>query len=181
VLAVREPADPWIGARAAALGRIDPWRSAIWFTLDRAMARERVEAALARSDIVLADRSFYSTLAYQGSALAPRARARLTRMQADAARRPDLAVLLDLDPDRALARLDRRGKARAPLERRAVLDRVARAYRRLARGPGWLVVDASAPASEIAQAVDQAVSGLLGGRGGRPRERNLSGPRPPGR
>jgi dTMP kinase len=178
VALVREPTDRDIGATAASMSATDPWQAAIWFTLDRAIGRRRVESALASADIVLADRSFYSTLAYQGSALGPRERARLAEVQTAVARTPDLVVLLDIDPALALQRLARRGTVRAPLEKRAVLERVARAYRRLARSGRWLVVGADTDAASVVAAVDRRVVLDLAGRAARPGERNLSRRRP---
>ncbi len=64
-----EPTDARLGHRAQLAGTSDPWTAAMFFTLDRALARPRLERLITRSDVVLADRSFYSTLAYQGSAL----------------------------------------------------------------------------------------------------------------
>ena len=102
----------------------------------------------------MTDRSFYSTLAYQGSAVPLVDRERLERMQAGATVVPDRVLLLDLAPAEALRRLAGRSSKRAPLERRATLERVARAYRRLARRPGWTVLDARRPGPElIAEAV----------------------------
>jgi dTMP kinase len=178
VAVLREPVDLEIGARAASMSESDPWRAAVWFTIDRALGRDRLESALERSDIVLADRSFYSTLAYQGSALPAGERARLARLQKAVARAPDLIVLLDIDPALALERLGRREPVRAPLEKRAVLERVASAYRRLARSGPWLVLAAEADPAEIVASVDRRVAVELARRGARAGERNLSGRRP---
>jgi dTMP kinase len=178
VVLLREPSNPEIGARAASVSESDPWQAAVWFTIDRELGRGRVEAALAAADIVLEDRSFYSTLAYQGSALPGSDRVRLRRLQAAVAVRPDVVVLLDIDAGTALSRLERRGAVRAPLEKRAVLERVVKAYRRLARGPRWLVVDASLAPAETVGEVDRRVSLELARRGTGPGERNLSRRRP---
>jgi len=181
VATVREPTDRALGARAASRSASDPWEAAIWFTIDRALGLGRVESAIASSDVVLADRSFYSTLAYQGSALAPRQRARLARLQSAVARTPDLVVLLDLDPADALERLGRRGRGPAPLEKREVLERVAVAYRRLARSGRWLVVRADSDPAGVADQVDRRVVLELARRGTHAGERNLSRRRPSAR
>jgi dTMP kinase len=147
----REPADARLGAAAQRRGVSDPFASAILFTLDRAQARPRIESDLARGRIVLLDRSFYSTLAYQGSALDPAARAAIGRLQRSVALRPDRVLWLDLPVDAALARLPGRGRARAPLERRAILERVRRAYRALAEAPRWIRLDARSPPDVLAR------------------------------
>lgn len=143
-----EPTDPDLGARAAAANRNDPRLAALLFTLDRAMHRADLEAQLARSDVI-ADRSFYSTLAYQGSLLAPGPRRALERMQREIAIRPDVVVLLDLAPALAMKRVGRRGTVRSPLERLSTLRRVARAYRAFAKQEHWIVLDAEQTPEEL--------------------------------
>ena len=153
----REPADPRLGAMAQTAAAEDPWTGAVYFTVDRHLAAPELERALRTYDVVLQDRSFYSTLAYQGSALPARDRLRLSQLQRSATRTPDRVVLLDLPTSEALERLGGRALRRGPLERRATLDRVARAYRELARKNGWQVLDARAPTSDL---VRQAIAGL---------------------
>jgi dTMP kinase len=146
----REPSDAELGHLAQVAGRADPWTGGVYFTLDRALARPALEADLATHDLVLTDRSYYSTLAYQGSALPAPTRARLARLQRAATVPPDRVVWLDLAPEEALRRVGRRSPGRGPLERRAILRRVSRSYRALARSGRWVTVDARRPAREIA-------------------------------
>ena len=76
-----EPVDPTIGRLAQEAGSRDPWTGAVYFTVDRHLATPKLRADLARFDVVLSDRSYYSTLAYQGSRLPSRDRARLLELQ----------------------------------------------------------------------------------------------------
>ncbi len=157
-VAVRhEPADRRLGRLAQAASVSDPWTGAVYFTLDRWLARSELEGALHRYRVVLTDRSYFSTLAYQGSALPPAARRRLAALQRVATVPPDRVIWIDLPPAEAVRRLRGRGTARAPLERRRTLERVAAEYRRLARGPGWVRVDGSRPRSEIVAEASRAV------------------------
>jgi len=164
----REPSDPDLGRVAQQAGARDPWAGAVYFTLDRFLARPALERDLHRADLVVTDRSLYSTLAYQGSALGSRALRRLEELGPRATVVPDRVVLLDLSPGDALGRLGRRGRVRGPLERRRTLARVAARYRRLARRGGWTVVDARRPTSEL---VETILRGIEEGptRGRRPR------------
>lgn len=165
----REPSDARLGAIAQSVSRADAWTGAVYFTVDRHVARPALEKALAQFDVVLTDRSFYSTLAYQGSALRPRERSRLAELERAATRVPDRVLLLDLPPRDAVARLGRRRTVRGPLEEVRILDRVARAYRRLAREGRWTVLDARAP---IAELVPRALEGIgLGRRAAGPTRR----------
>ena len=168
----REPSDPRLGRLAQEASVADPWTGATYFTLDRYLARPALDRDLSRHDIVLADRSFYSTLAYQGSALPRGARRKLERLQIAATRPPDLVIWIELSPVDALARLGRRGARRAPLERRTTLERVDRAYRALARRHRWAVLDGRASPREL-------LAGALDALGPVPR-RPLR-PRRPGR
>lgn len=145
----REPTDPKLGSLAQSVSREDPWTGAVYFTVDRYMARPALERALRRHDVVVSDRSFYSTLAYQGSALGRKDRVRLEALERSATREPDRVILLEIDPRTALRRLGGRRHRRGPLEVRRTLERVAAAYRSLARDPRWLVLDARRPASDL--------------------------------
>jgi dTMP kinase len=155
----REPADRELGAAAQRAGARDPWTGAVYFTIDRFRARPGLERDLARHDLVVTDRSMFSTLAYQGSGLSRVARARLEELQRRATVVPDRVVLLDLSAAEARRRRGRRATARAPLEREAVQRRVAAEYRTMARARGWIVVDAGQPVARIAREVAERLPG----------------------
>ena len=157
VRTAREPSDVRIGTKAQEIGSASPWASALLFTVDRMAARPGIERWLARRNIVLQDRSFYSTLAYQGSALPTHARIRLELLERRLAILPDRVVLLDVEPSAGLARVRGRRAPRAPLERNRTLARVARAYRRLARQHHFLVLDGRSPASVLVDRADAAL------------------------
>ena len=157
----REPADRTLGKLAQAASVQDPWTGGIYFTVDRHLARPALEKDLASHDLVLSDRSFFSTLAYQGSALPIVAQRRLARLQRRATVAPDRIVLLDLEPELALRRLGIRALRRGPLERRATLRRVVKEYRSLARGPGWFVVDGRLPTTTLVSTVVSRIERLL--------------------
>jgi dTMP kinase len=157
----REPFDATLGALAQAASVRDPWTGGVYFTLDRQLAHAALLHDLATHDVVISDRSFYSTLAYQGSALSAKLARRLARLQRGATSVPDRVVWLDLEPTEALRRLGTRSRSRTPLERLATLRRVARAYRRLARAPRWTVVDASVDRRAVRKAVLERLSPAL--------------------
>lgn len=138
----REPVDRALGRRAQLLARTDPVAAAVGFTLDRLIARPKLVRLLERHDVVLSDRSFFSTLAYQGSALPAASRRSLGALQVDATVAPDRVLWLRLDPTEALDRVGGRGAPRAPLERARTLTRVARAYGQFASDRSWWTLDA---------------------------------------
>lgn len=169
----REPADPVLGALAQRAATSDPWTGGIYFTLDRFAARSSLERDLSRHDLVITDRSFYSTLAYQGSALPNAERARLARLQRGATLEPDRVVLLDLSLAEAARRRRRRAGMRAPLEGDAVQARVSREYHRLARDRRWIVIDAERTVREIVAETSARLASRARRRPGRrPRRRN---------
>ena len=134
-----------------------PLSWAFYMLLDRHEHVARVIApALARGQVVLCDRFADSTLAYQGGGLGLPGED-LVRMNALAIgeTRPDLTLLLDLDPAVGLARVRARAAAK-PLDRfeaetLAFHRRVRAAYLELARAePARIkVIDASAPAAAL--------------------------------
>jgi dTMP kinase len=161
VLLRREPNDPELGREAQLQGARDPLAGAVYFTLDRALNRPLTEAALARKVVVLQDRSYYSTIAYQASAMTPAERLAILLLQRRVSVEPDRVLWLDLSPVEALRRLDARGGPRAPLERRRTLERVRRAYRRMARPPRWAILDASQGPSTVAERADRQLYAFL--------------------
>src|SRR5262245_50796325 len=98
----REPSDGPVGkllremlagGHAPAGQRIDPTTMALLFAADRADHLQReVLPALARGAIVVSDRWYHSSLAYQGEG---EERAWIRTLNARA-RRPDLTVILDV-------------------------------------------------------------------------------------
>ncbi|HTT26675.1 MAG TPA: dTMP kinase [Thermoplasmata archaeon] len=172
VVGRREPADAALGRAAVLLAGRDPWASAMIFSLDRSLVRARVDAEIARGRIVLQDRSYYSTLAYQADRLSEGDRRRIERLQHRVASSPDRVVWLDLAPEVALRRVRERGRRREPTERRAFLRRVRSAYARLCRAPRWIRVDASRPIEEVVDEVDRRLARFLASRDRRaPRRR----------
>ena len=177
----REPVDRTIGRLAQQAGVRDPWTGAVYFTVDRHLAAPALRSDLRRFDLVLSDRSFYSTLAYQGSRLPPRERARLDELQRRATVVPDRVLLLDLPPSWLGRRLSRRPGSRGPLERSRSLAVVAREYRRLASRNGWTVLDARRPSRETLREAVTALEPMGGGRRPSGRRKTLSASRGRGR
>jgi dTMP kinase len=155
VVGRREPTDPVLGRQAVAAGPDDPALAALYFTLDRILARPEVDRLRREGTSVLQDRSFYSTLVYQGSRLPSRQGRELERLQRQIAPRPDWVVLLDVDAPEGLDRVDRSRRGRSPIERLALLRAASREYRRFARRERWIVLDASAALDEVVDELDR--------------------------
>ncbi|WP_336921386.1 dTMP kinase [Aquipuribacter sp. SD81] len=158
---VLDPGDP-------ALGPV-PRAEALLFAADRAQhVATVVRPALAAGRVVVGDRYVDSSVAYQGARgdLQGAEVARLSRWATDGLR-PDLTVVLDIDPSTARGRLEERDGADGAdrLEsagadfharvRRTFLERAALDPRR------YLVVDASRPEAEVLREVDRRVRRML--------------------
>jgi dTMP kinase len=108
---------------------------------------EVIEPALAEGKIVISDRYYYSSVAYQGAlGLDPE---RILAQNEILAVRPDLTVVLTLPVAQALARLS--GTSQRPRqvsEDPAYLERVATLYDSL-QGPHVVHLDATAPPQEV--------------------------------
>lgn len=168
----REPGGTPMGERirdlllAPTSETVNDRTEALLFAAARAQhVQEVIVPALKRGDVVLCDRYVDSSIVYQGAArrLGERHIEELNRW-ATSDIRPDLTVLLDLDPVRGLDRAvgpdgpDRIEAAGPDLQRR-----VRAAYlRRAERDPDrYLVLDASRPVEELQAEIRAAVLRLL--------------------
>ena len=122
----------------------------------------RVRPALERGDVVIADRYELSTFAYQGLArgLGLERVRRLNRF-ATGGLRPDVTLVLLVDPEEARVRREGQRPDRVESEGKDFHAAVEAAYRRLAREESEVVaVDGSGPAD----AVEKRVLSILGER-----------------
>jgi len=137
VTALREPGGTRAGERIRELlldpsGELSPATEALLFMASRAeLVASCVRPALERGEVVLLDRFFLSTYAYQvdGRGL-PEAAIRGANQLAVQGLVPDITLLLDLATDAGMARADARG-ARDRMERAgdAFHERVGLAFR----------------------------------------------------
>jgi dTMP kinase len=168
VVLVREPGGTTLGDRIRELLlHGDPmahWAEAMLFAAQRAqLASEVISPALAEGAVVVADRSYYSSLAYQGVARGLGVES--VRMVNEAAVQrvvPDLVIVLLVEPKEGLARqrvVDRIGG-----EGVEFVEKVQAAYRELAAlEPGRvLVMDGSGPPDMVAALVAELVESRLG-------------------
>ncbi len=156
VVAVREPGGTPAGEaiRSIVLGRgfqLDDWTEALLFAAARAqLAADVVAPALDRGDLVVSDRCYFSSLAYQGAGRG--LGVDVVRAVNEAGLRgvvPDLIVLLRIEAERGLARENERDRISvAGVE---LQERVAAAYDDLAAAEPerFVVIDAARPVSEI--------------------------------
>jgi dTMP kinase len=160
---IREPTRGKWGRRirrmAKMAGSLKPEEELDLFVRDR---RENVQAnitpALAAGKVVILDRYYYSTIAYQGAkGIDPE----LIRRQNEAfAIKPDLVFILDIAAGQGLDRIRGRKSRDLLFERRRYLAKVRRIFRAF-RGRRFVRLDGGRPRDELAGEVAARVLGLL--------------------
>lgn len=160
----REPTDGPVGARIRAHARtgrrFSPAEELALFTEDRAEhVRELIGPALEAGEVVVTDRYFLSTVAYQG------ARGLDWRsLLAESERRfplPDLALLLVIDPEPGLRRVDGRSPREPGFEEAPYLAQVAAIFAAIDR-PYVVRVDAAGAEKQVFEGVADAVAARIG-------------------
>jgi dTMP kinase len=177
VVVTREPGATNIGERIRSLlldRRVSsglagvvltPRAEALLYAADRAHhVATVVRPALERGAVVISDRYSDSSLAYQGAGrILPVEEVSWLSSWATAGLRPDLVILLDIDPAVGLDRVRDRGPAdRLETESLGFHERVRYAFLDLAAADPrrYLVVDATLPPEEIAAIVIERVQAL---------------------
>ena len=137
VVVTREPTEGPYGRRIRSMARsgeaVAPEEELRWFVADRrAHVAEVIEPGLVAGRLVITDRYYLSTVAYQGARGLDSG-----KLLADSEAEfpiPDLVLLLELDPRSGLRRVAGRGDAPEPaFEDRAFLERVAAIFRSIDR------------------------------------------------
>jgi dTMP kinase len=163
VYVTKEPSDGPIGRliREWALrgGSIDPYVDALLFAADRIEHyRREIEPKLRENFLVITERYVESSIAYQGAAGVS---IEFIKYVNSLVPKPDLTVILDVDPEIAIARIARRGGVEK-FEHVSFLRRVHEIYLRRAEEEGYPVVDASRPPYVVAREVADIIRRKLG-------------------
>ena len=169
LVASREPTDgPW-GRKlreSAQTGRLSLEEELELFIRDRREHVEhRIRPALEAGSVVLLDRYYFSTAAYQGARGADPTRI-LAENEAFAPQ-PDLLLLLDIDPSKSLHRVHGRGDQPNEFEREAALLEVRRIFLSISR-PYLVKIDAGQPPDAVERDVLTAFSAALAAKRGKP-------------
>lgn len=170
VVCLREPGGTPISEKVRALlldpanAEMVPECELLLYEASRAqLTRQVIEPALARGAVVLCDRYYDSTYAYQaGGRELPDDLVNAANALGSCGVAPDRTVVLDLDPALAYARATAAGADRMEAEGLAFQERVRAAYLRLAAAePARVrIVDASGEKNEVAARVLGAIGDL---------------------
>nr|WP_093404212.1 dTMP kinase [Micromonospora sediminimaris] len=179
VVVTREPGATGVGARIRSLvldttpdEAPSPRAEALLYAADRAHhVATVVRPALTRGAVVISDRYVDSSLAYQGAGRTlPVDEVSWLSSWATGGLKPDLVVLLDVDPRTGLSRVAARAESADRLEAESITfhDRVRYAFLDLAAADPkrYLVLDAARSVEEIAERVARRVEELLGSADG---------------
>lgn len=145
--------------KAKRLGSLSPEQELDLFLKDR---RENVEKnlkpALRAGKIVVLDRYYFSTIAYQGAKGLDRERIR--RLNERFAPQPTLVFILDIKAGDGLARIAGRGTKDVLFERAAYLVKVRRIFRSF-KGGRFVHIDGSLDKKAIARRIFEMTSDIL--------------------
>lgn len=164
-----EPGDTKVGRELRrivldpATGELSDRTEVLLYAADKAEHVDTVvQPALDRGKVVITDRYVDSTLAYQGAGRALDV-AEVERVARWATHdlRPHLTVVLDLEPERGLARFEERDRIEG--ESVEFHQRVREAFAAMAQADPdhYLVLDARRPVEEIAAAIRERLDPLL--------------------
>ena len=165
VLLTREPGGTTLGDQLRDIlldnktGAISPRAEALMYAADRAHhVYSTIRPALQRGEIVISDRYFDSSIAYQGAGrvLLPTEVARISRWATESLT-PTLTVIMDLPAEIGLGRLQ--STDRLESEPLAFHERVRQEYLNLAHQDPerFLIVDASLSIEQIHQVISERV------------------------
>ncbi len=171
VVRLREPGGTPISEKIRALlldpanAEMSPECELLLYEASRAqLTRQVIEPALARGAVVLCDRYYDSTYAYQaGGRGLDETLVRQSNVLGSCGRVPDRTLVLDLDPALGYARATAAGADRVEAEGLAFQERVRAAYLRLAsEEPARVrVVDASGEKDAVTARLIAALEDLL--------------------
>ena len=148
-----EPTHEGIGAfiRSGDAGSISQRTEALLFVADRNDHTEKIKKMVSEGKVVLCDRYFASTVAYQSAKLDGDSSDRewLIEINRQFIAEPDATILLDIDPKVGMNRVGVRGEEISKFERLDFQNQVRENYLRLAKEFGFSVVDASKTQDEV--------------------------------
>jgi dTMP kinase len=133
-----------------------PETEALLFAADRIEHGKVIKKALEKGKVVISDRYKHSSLAYQGAAgVDVEWMHNLNRH----ALKPDLVILLDIDPEKSLDRVSDRAKT--VFEKTEYLKKVRAEYLRYAEIGELVVIDATRSIAKVHKDIVEQVKALL--------------------
>ena len=152
VMKTAEPTDGPIGhiIRSGTVKKISQNAEALLFTADRACHTQEILEWTAAGKTVLCDRYYASTIAYQAANLngTESSKEWLKEINRPIIADPDITILLDIDPEEGMRRVNDRGD-KSKFEIMDYLKRVRSNYIEIAKENNFHIVDASRTKDEV--------------------------------
>ncbi len=144
-------------------GDIRPEEELSWFMKDRQEDVEKnIQPGLSQNEIVVLDRYYYSTAAYQGAlGLDPQW---ICRENEAFAPKPDLVFLFTASPEKCLERIQKSREAQSAFERLDYLQKVQSIFDSF-DDPVIQRIDTEPPQDEVHEKLRQRVDTVIFGRG----------------
>ncbi len=165
VLLLREPTDGFWGKKIKNLTRhgrnVSPKEECHWFLKDREDdVQKNINPALSKGKIVVMDRYYYSTIAYQG-ALGLNTE-RIRKENEKFAPRPDLVIILDAPPKMGLKRItDIRKEKLNYFETLEYQKKVRELFLSMESYDNVIILDGSRKVDEVRVEIRKAVEELI--------------------
>ena len=156
----REPSKGEVGSFIKSLidsqRKTSPITETLLFTADRfEHLNSEVNPLLEKGRIVICDRYFYSTLAYQG---AQGVDIQWVRVLNHFARKPDIVFYLDINPEIALKRIK---KKRSIFENKSLLQAARSIYMNLVEKDEMIRLDSSLQINQVSMQIMDHLKGLM--------------------
>ena len=162
IIMTSEPTKEKIGMLIRASPEIQPETEALLFTADRAEHTVAIKKWLDEGYVVLCDRYFASTLAYQSAEMNGRSVGMpwLKMINQEVTAVPELTFLFDIETKLALSRVSDRGST-SKFEEIEYLRQVRKNYLRVAKEFDFIVIDASKTKEEVLREVMGHISRII--------------------
>ncbi|MCJ7732830.1 dTMP kinase [Candidatus Bathyarchaeota archaeon] len=134
----------------------NPETEALLFAADRIEHGKTIQRALDEGKVIISDRYLHSSLAYQGAAGVD---VEWMKSLNRHALKPDLVILLDIDPEKSLERVSDRDKT--VFEESEYLKRVRAEYLRYADAGELTVIDATQPIMDVHAEIKRLIERLF--------------------
>lgn len=144
-----EPTEGMLGSILRNGGTDNQLAEALLFVADRACHTDEIVENLEKGISVVCDRYYASTLAYQSAGSGGPDYDLLVTLNELATIEPDITFLLDIDPEKGMARVDDRGEERSKFEKLDFQRRVRAKYLSIAEEKGFVILDASEPKEKL--------------------------------
>lgn len=163
----REPSDSKFGReikrKSLHPDSLSPEQELEFFQKDRKEnVKRNLKPSLEKNKVVILDRYYFSTIAYQGAKGIDRERIR--KMNEKFAVQPDLVFILDIDPVEGLKRIENRKKKDRLFEREDYLAKVRDIFKSL-KGERFIHIDADKSAEKISKEIEKTVLDYLNKKG----------------